>query len=224
MCCINCLSGFSSWRSFFTLYFGLKGGSWIWFLTNNSLNIYDILHALSRTRLLPHFLSLPLPVSLALSLFSCSLPPSVPRTCVCACIWHDKRVCLLSQGWAQHIIFRYFACLIWSLTVLLWIAIHVCVGCYAHIRVHTPMHTYRPFNLSMTHKFRNTPRSDIFSSNHQKQSKNPQNHQKKRPFNLGMTHKFCGILRDLLRSKQGKIVYYTSPSAEDTSNAMYLLG
>ena len=47
------------------------------------------------------------------------------------------------------------------------------------------------------------------------------------PFNLGMTHKFCGVLLDLMTSKQlrnSKIVYYTSPSEADTTNAMYLLG
>jgi cell division cycle 14 len=47
------------------------------------------------------------------------------------------------------------------------------------------------------------------------------------PFNLGMTHHFCEVLKELMlshKNKQTKIVYYTSPAAGETTNAIYLLG
>jgi len=47
------------------------------------------------------------------------------------------------------------------------------------------------------------------------------------PFNLGMTHHFCEVLKELISSpnlQKMKIVYYTSPAANDTTNAIFLLG
>lgn len=47
------------------------------------------------------------------------------------------------------------------------------------------------------------------------------------PFNLGMTHHFCEVLRELISSpklQRMKIVYYTSPAANDSTNAIFLLG
>jgi len=47
------------------------------------------------------------------------------------------------------------------------------------------------------------------------------------PFNLGMTHHFCEVLRELMSApklQKSKIVYYTKPEANDTTNAIYLLG
>jgi len=47
------------------------------------------------------------------------------------------------------------------------------------------------------------------------------------PFNMGMTNHFCQVLKDLLASpryQRTKLVYYTSPAANDTTNAIFLLG
>ena len=47
------------------------------------------------------------------------------------------------------------------------------------------------------------------------------------PFNLGMTHHFCQVLKELISSpklQKVKIVYYTSTAANDTTNAIFLLG
>jgi len=47
------------------------------------------------------------------------------------------------------------------------------------------------------------------------------------PFNLGMAHQFCEVLKELMGSPKlhkMKIVYYTSTAANDTTNAIFLLG
>lgn len=47
------------------------------------------------------------------------------------------------------------------------------------------------------------------------------------PFNLGMTHHFCEVLKELMSSPKYakyKIVYYTTPANNDTTNAIFLLG
>ena len=47
------------------------------------------------------------------------------------------------------------------------------------------------------------------------------------PFNLGMTHYFLEVLHELFNTaklREDKLVYYTSPTAPDVTNAIFLLG